>query len=369
MHVDAAERDLARELEAHHHHPGHPQEQDVARRREHVGRVEGAQLRGVVGPAERRERPQLAREPGVEHVGIPLPALALRRLEARIGLLPAVVDGDLVAPPELARDAPGADVLQPLDVAAALALGLDLQAAVAHRLDRARGELVHAHEPLQRDQRLDPLARAVRERHVVHVGLRARDPPLLAQLGHHGLARVERGHPGELPGRLGHAAVLADRGDLLEAVLAADLEVVGIVAGRDLQRAGAELGLDVGVGDDRQPAADEREDRRLPHEPRVALVVGVHRDRRVGEHRLRAHGGDGQRAAAGGQRVVDVVEGVADLPLLHLEVRDRRARARVPVDEVVVTVDQALVVEGHEHLQHGLGVVLVEREALVVVVQ
>ena len=150
---------------------------------------------------------------------------------------------------------------------------------------------------------------------------------------------------------------------------AADLEVVGVVAGRDLQRARAELGLDVGVGDDRQAPADERQDRRLPHQPRVALVVGVHRDRRVGQDRLRAHGGDRQRAVARRQRVVDVVEGVGDLALLHLEVGDRRARARVPVDQVVVAVDQALVVEVHEDLQHGLGVVLVEREALLVVVQ
>ena len=105
--------------------------------------------------------------------------------------------------------------------------------------------------------------------------------------------------PGEaLAGRLGHPAVLADHRDLLEPVLAADLEVVRVVAGRDLQRARAELGLDVVVGDDRQPAADERQDRGLPDEPRVALVVGVHRDRGVGEHRLRAHGRDRDRARA-----------------------------------------------------------------------
>ena len=33
---------------------------------------------------------------------------------------------------------------------------------------------------------------------------------------------------------------------------APDLEVVGVVTGRDLQGAGAEVGLDVVVGDDRQ---------------------------------------------------------------------------------------------------------------------
>ena len=44
---------------------------------EHVARVPAAQRRRVVGPAERRERPQRRREPRVEHVGRLLPAVAL----------------------------------------------------------------------------------------------------------------------------------------------------------------------------------------------------------------------------------------------------------------------------------------------------
>ena len=173
----------------------------------------------------------------------------------------------------------------------------------------------------------------------------------------------------EALGRLGgHAAVLADHAELRQAVAAADLEVVGVVAGRDLQRAGAELGLDVIVGDDLQLAPDERQDRGLADQALVALVVGLHRDRGVGEHRLRAHRGDRDRARAGGERVVDVVERVGDLALLDLEVGDRRAAARIPVDHVAVAVDVALLVERDEDLQHRLGVGGVEREALVVVV-
>ena len=300
--VDVRERHVAGELQPEHDHPRDPQEEDVARRGEHVGRVEGAQLGRVVRPAQRGERPQAGGEPRVQHVGIALPALPLRRLEPDVGLLAAVPDGDLVPPPELARDAPRADVGQPLEVAAALALGVDPDAPVLHRGDRGRGELVHAHEPLQGDERLDALAGAVRVRDVVRVGLRAHEPALLAQRGHHRLARLQRGEAGEaLAGGLGHAAVLADDDDLLEPVRAADLEVVRVVPGRDLQRARAELRLHVGVGDDGQPAADERQLRRLPHEPRVALVVGMDGDRRVGQHRLRAHRGDRERPVARGR--------------------------------------------------------------------
>ena len=45
-----------------------------------------------------------------------------------------------------------------------------------------------------------------------------------------------------------------------------------------------------------------------------------------------------------------------------------KARAGIPVDEIVVAVDQALVVERHEDLQHRADVAVVEREALVLVV-
>ena len=88
----------------------------------------------------------------------------------------------------------------------------------------------------------------------------------------------------------------------------------------------------------------------LADQPRVALVVGVHRDRGVGQHRLRAHRGDRERARAGLERIVDQVERVLHARLLDLQVRDRRARAGIPVDHVVAAVDQALLVERHEHV-------------------
>ena len=231
-------------------------------------------------------------------------------------------------------------------------------------------QLVHVAEPLERDQRLHAPARAVRVRHVVHVGLGPGDEALLAQLGHHGVERLGRLHPAEALRRgVRDAAVLADHRDLLEAVPAADVEVALVVARGDLERARAELGIHVVVGDDRQPPAHERQDRRLAYQPRVALIGRVHRDGGVGQHRLRAHGRHRDRAGSRLERVVDHVERVLHGPLLDLEVRDRGAQAGVPVDHVVVAVDEALLVQVHEHLGDRAHVVLVHREALVLVVE
>ena len=64
---------------------------------EDVRRIEGAQRGRLLGPAERGEGPQPGREPGVEHVGVALPALALRaaprpRRSRRPGTRPAAGD-------------------------------------------------------------------------------------------------------------------------------------------------------------------------------------------------------------------------------------------------------------------------------------
>ncbi len=126
--VDGAERHLLHEVEAHHHHAGDPEEDDVEAGDQHVGRVVARELRRLVGPAERRERPQGRGEPGVEHVLVALErhVLAVMRLGRRLRrrlvlgdehLLVRPVPGrDLMAPPQLARDAPGLDVLHPVEI-------------------------------------------------------------------------------------------------------------------------------------------------------------------------------------------------------------------------------------------------------------
>ena len=110
---------VVHEVQAEHHHPGDPEEQDVVAGHQHAGRIECAgprsrpaspawrtataprrtRCRARPRPAASRRRRRLAR-PGPTH------DLAVR----------AVPDRDPVAPPELARDAPVADVVHPVEV-------------------------------------------------------------------------------------------------------------------------------------------------------------------------------------------------------------------------------------------------------------
>ena len=117
--VHVGEGHLAHELEAHHHHARHPQEDDVAGGGVDVGGVEGLELGGLLGPA-RVAKGHRAEENHVSSTSSSW-VTGRRRTAAGgrahlddghlVGL--AVVDGQAVAPPQLARDHPRADVLHP----------------------------------------------------------------------------------------------------------------------------------------------------------------------------------------------------------------------------------------------------------------
>ena len=111
--VDRVEGNLVHEVQAHHHHPGDPEEDDVETRDQNVGRVMALKLGRLVGPAQRGEGPQRGREPRVEHVFVPcqLDGLAVMSLGGRPSLLFRALDEDLaigaiprrdlVSPPQL----------------------------------------------------------------------------------------------------------------------------------------------------------------------------------------------------------------------------------------------------------------------------
>ena len=137
------ERDLLAELQSGEDHPVLPQADDFAGRDVEIAWIEPLELRRLVRPAERRERPERRREPRVEDVRIPF---ELRRAalaaSIRLGLgdgdmaVGAVPDRQLVPPPELARDVPVGRVLERVDGEAVLRPGVVADPMRAKRLDR-----------------------------------------------------------------------------------------------------------------------------------------------------------------------------------------------------------------------------------------
>ena len=145
---------------AEHHHARDPEEQDVIGRNQHISGIELLQIRGLIGPAQGGKWPQRRREPGIEHIRILL--VACRRLligadahdvtlnlAGLVRALRAVPNGDAVAPPQLAGDAPIVHVIDPLKIARLQRLRVQDGIALAHGIARGLRHLRDIDEPLQ----------------------------------------------------------------------------------------------------------------------------------------------------------------------------------------------------------------------------
>ena len=139
------------EFVARHDHARNPEENDVRAGHEIVGRIKVFLFRRIFGPAHDRERPEPGAEPCVEHVFILTPSVALRRIHAHIDFVPVIIPcRNAVPPPDLAADAPVLDVFHPVEISLGPTLRIELDRAVADRLDCGFGEFVHFDEQIAR---------------------------------------------------------------------------------------------------------------------------------------------------------------------------------------------------------------------------
>ena len=148
-----------------------------------------------------------------------------------------------------------------------------------------------------------------------------------------------------------------------------DLEIVKVVRRGDLHRAGALFGVGIFVGDDGNEPPDQRQADIAPDEFGIALVFGMHGDRRVSEHRLGPRCRDGDELAAvlpveSRDRVTEVPQMALHFRLQNFEIGDRGVQHGIPIDETLGLIDQPLAMELDEHLDHRARKPFVEREPL-----
>ena len=374
--VDVPERHAACEVGAHHDHPGDPEEDDVVARDQHAaGQVEVVVVGGrvaLVGPAHGAEGDEGAGIPGVQHVGIALQSFAGG---LRLGFLFVLGDVDLavlvvprrnlVAPPQLAADAPVLDVVHPLVVGIHPVFRHELHLAAGDRVDGllrdglacgvARaflGHLVHGEKPLVGQHRLDHLPGAGADGHHQLVFFRLDQQAQGFQIGHDGLAGGEA-----IQSPVFFRCVVVDGGgerehaDHRQAMALAHGIVVLVVRGGDLHHAGAEGAVDVFIGNHRDFALAQRQLDALADQVLVALVLGMHHHRHVAQHGFRAGGGNDELARAVGQGVGDVPQRAVFFLVLHLQVGHGGLQHRVPVHQPLAAVNQPLFVQ----LDKGFG--------------
>ena len=334
------------------------------------------QLR-LLRPALRGESPQLRAEPGVQHVLVLMHVMAAA-LGAHVGVLgqgvlPAAVlaveHGNAVAPPQLAADAPVLKVLHPGGVGLRPTRGVEGDLAGVDGVERRPLELVDGDEPLLGQPRLQGGVATVAVHDGVIEVLDVVEQTVLVEPLDDGLAALVAGHAGELAIALDDHRVLVEDVDLRQVVGLTHGVVVGVVGRGDLNEAGAKVGVDMPILKDRDLAVDDRQHDGLTHEGGLLGILRGDGDARVAEHGLGARGGDDDVVLAVdrlGQRVAQVPQVALLVLILGLVVRDGGGAVGAPVDDALAAIDQAVVVPVAEDLAHGLGIVLVHGEALVV---
>ena len=151
----------------------------------------------------------------------------------------------------------------------------------------------------------------------------------------------------------------------------ADFEIIEVVARRDLDRARSQFRVGMLVRHHLEAAASDRLENILADHILVARIVGMHGDRHVGEHRFRTRRRDDDMVAAIcqrhaiGERIAEAPEAALGLHRLHFQVGNGGAEMRVPVDEALVAIEEAALVQLHEGPDHGLRKALVHGEAFI----
>ena len=142
------------------------------------------------------------------------------------------------------------------------------------------------------------------------------------------------------------------------------LKVIEIVGRSDLHAPGTELGVNVVVGNDGDPSLGQGQKYFPADVVPIALIVGMHGDGRIAQHRLGPRGCDHQVVVAVDERITKP----PDLPRLlsgqYFQVGNRRMQHRVPVDQPLAAVDQPFLVESNENLGNRLAEFRVHGEAV-----
>ena len=279
--------------------------------------------------------------------------------DGHLAAVVAVPDGDTMPPPELARDTPVVDVLEPVQVDFVEASRHDLQQIILDGSDSGSGEWHHLDEPLFGNERLNHgvTALAVPQRHSVILLLEDQAEP--RQVSH----QVFAGFIAILASigtRFGgHLRIKANDLDARQVVAQADFKVDRIMGRRDFHRACAKGSINGLVRYDGKLTSNDGEDRHAPYHILVTGVFRIDGHSGITQDGLRASGSNvdvfgwlalGQRL----QWVAHIGQGSWSIDVIDLQVRKGAHATRTPVDDAFTAVNESLFVKAHEDLTDGL---------------
>ena len=284
--------------------------------------------------------------------------------------LVAVVGRNPVSPPQLAADAPVADIVRPVEIDLLQTFGNQFHLTVFHRFHRGLDEFFHLYEPLLLYQRFHGCLAAVMGAYIVGIFLDLHQESLPRKLLHNGLS-------GRIPVHSAvRAAVLVDGGvvvhhiDHRQAVTFSHFKVVGVMGGGNLHHAGAEFPVHVSIRHHRNHPVHDGQHHALPDQVAVPLILGMYGNRGITQHGFRTGGGKGQKLRGAGRAVI-IHHRIPDMPempglllVFHLRVGDGGIAHRAPVNHPGTFINIALLMHLHEDFRNRPVAALVHGKAL-----
>ena len=255
-----------------------------------------------------------------------------------------------MSPPDLPTDTPVLDVVHPL-VVSLLPLRRDnFGIAALNRLNRLFCQRSDSHIPLFAHVRFDNGFTTIAFTDGVCVIVNRFQQTLLFQVGNYILAGLVTFLP------LVGATVFVDVSRLIQhvdefqSVPLADFKVIEIMSRGNFYRTGTKFHIDILVGNDRDLPINQRQQYGLSDQLLIAFVFRINSYGSITEHRFRAGGRNDQVLIGPLDRVTQVPEVALLIIMFNLKIRKGGMATRTPVDQPVITVDQAVLIKPHERL-------------------
>ena len=163
--------------------------------------------------------------------------------------------------------------------------------------------------------------------------------PLLLQVLHNGFPALVAVHPVVGAAVFVNGPIVRDTPDGLQIVAQAHLEVVGVMGGGHLHRAGAKPQLHIFVGHDGNLPVHDGQDAGLAHEVLEPLVLRVDRHAGIAHHGLRPGRRHDEVPGPVGEGVADIPEISRLILVFHFNIRKSGKAIRAPVDDAASLIN------------------------------
>ena len=360
MQVNIRKGDISHDIESHHHHAGHPEEDNIETGNKERGGIEGFQGRCLVGPPHRGEGPKGRAEPGIQDIFI-LPQRSSSAVRTHIGILGgdnrlaapiAIPHRYPVPPPDLTGDTPVTDVVHPVEIGCLPHGGNNLGLSLHDGGDCVPGQRFDLDEPLFRDHRLYGSLAPITASYIVRIGLCLDQIPagleVLYDIFPTGVTVLALIGPAVF---INNGVTIYD-GDYFQVVALGHGKVIGVGRGGNLHRTGPEFPGDVVIRYDRYPFVHNGENHLFPDNVRIPLIVGIDGNGGISQHRLRTGGGHDDLSLPVGIGVSDMPEAGPLLFVFDLEIGYGRMAARAPVHDIIILIDEPVIVKPDKDLAH-----------------